>query len=79
MRAYLTLPPSELFDVRRVSIELDEFDGPGKPLMRVTCTACGEEVNDFRHVQGDDGPICRLCGGQAYYREMQPAEGEWAW
>jgi formylmethanofuran dehydrogenase subunit E len=79
MLAYRTLPPSELFSVQRVSIELDEFDQPGKPLIRVACSECGEEVNDFRHVYGDDGPLCRLCGGQPYYRVLQHAEGEWAW
>jgi formylmethanofuran dehydrogenase subunit E len=77
--AYRTLPLDELFDTQPVAIELDEFDAPGKPLIRVTCTACKEEVSDFRHVDGDDGPLCRSCAGRPYYRQLQPVEGEWPW
>jgi formylmethanofuran dehydrogenase subunit E len=77
--AYRTLPLEELFDTQHVAIELDDFDAPGKPLIRVTCTACKEEVSDFRHVDGDDGPLCRSCAGRPYYRQLQPVEGEWPW
>ena len=77
--AYRTLPLDELFDVQPVAIELDEFDAPGKPLIRVTCVACKEEVNDFRHVTGDDGPLCRACAGQPYYKTLQPVEDDWSW
>jgi len=67
MEAYGTLPEEALFAVERVSVTLGELDRPGKPLVRVTCTACGEEVSDGRHVEGDDGPLCRSCAGGAYY------------
>lgn len=77
--AYRTLPVTELFDVQRVSIELDEFDAPGKPLIRVTCVACMEEVNDFRHVTGDDGPLCRACAGDQYYKVPQPVQEARSW
>lgn len=77
--AYRTLPVRELFDVQHVAIELDEFDAPGKPLIRVTCVACKEEVNDFRHVDGDDGPLCRACAGRPYYKTLQPVEDDWSW
>jgi len=79
MQAYRTLPLEELFDVQRVAITLDEFDAPGKPLIRVRCTACDEEVNDFRHVSGDDGPLCRACAGQPYYRALTPVEDGMPW
>ena len=46
---------------------LGEYDRPGKPAMRVVCTVCDEEVNDNRHIDGDDGPLCRACAGGAYY------------
>ncbi len=67
MAAYRTLPDAELFDVQPVSVELGEFDRPGKPGARVNCTVCGEEVNDHRHIDGDDGPMCRPCASGAYY------------
>ena len=67
MTAYRTLPEDQLFTVQAVSVTLGEYDRPGKPAMRVVCTICGEEVNDNRHVDGDDGPLCRACAGGAYY------------
>lgn len=67
MAAYRTLPEDELFTVHAVSVTLGEYDRPGKPAIRVVCTVCGEEVNDNRHVDGDDGPLCRACAGGAYY------------
>jgi formylmethanofuran dehydrogenase subunit E len=68
MAAYRGLPDEDLFLLERVEVELGEFDVPGKPVMRVVCSVCGEEVNDHRHVDGDDGPLCRACTGEAYYR-----------
>lgn len=67
MAAYRSLPDDELFTVQTVSVTLGSFDRPGKPVLRVICTVCGEEVNDNRHVDGDDGPLCRACAGGAYY------------
>jgi len=67
MAAYRTLADDELFTVHAVSVTLGEYDRPGKPVMRVVCTVCGEEVNDNRHVDGDDGSLCRACAGDAYY------------
>jgi formylmethanofuran dehydrogenase subunit E len=67
MAAYRTLPEDQLFTVQAVSPALGAFDRPGKPAMRVLCTVCGEEVNDNRHIDGDDGPLCRACAGGAYY------------
>jgi len=72
-RAYGELPDEALFSVSRVAVVLGDLDRPGKPAVRVQCVSCGEEVNDGRHVQGDDGPVCRACTGGAYYR-MLPAE-----
>ena len=59
---------------------LGTFDRPGKPAMRVLCTVCGEEVNDNRHVDGDDGPLCRACAGGAYYTPAgAPTEAPAPW
>jgi len=75
MRAYRELPDDELFEVQRVILSLGEYDRPGKPMLREVCTCCGEEVNDGRHVEGDDGPVCRSCAGGAYYR-LESAQAE---
>lgn len=70
MAAYRHLPDEELFEVRRVVVELGEDDRPGKPAVRVRCSVCGEEVNDGRHVDSADGPLCRACAGDAYVRTL---------
>lgn len=70
MRAYRELPDAELFAVQPVAVEVGAFDRPGKPAVRVRCSCCHEEVNDGRHVEGDDGPLCRSCAGGAYYRVL---------
>ncbi len=68
MAAYRSLPDAELFAVQTVEVEVGEYDRPGKPGARVVCAICEEEVNDHRHVEGDDGPMCKACAGGAYYR-----------
>ncbi len=70
MAAYRSLPDEALFTVQEVSVEVGAYDRPGKPVERVVCVVCGEEVNDHRQVAGDDGPMCRACAGGAYYRPV---------
>lgn len=71
MAAYRHLADEELFDVQRVAVELAEDDRPGRPSARVRCSVCGEEVNDRRHVETPDGPVCRACAGDAYVRTLE--------
>lgn len=73
LRAYRELPLGELFDVYGVAVELDELDLPGKPLVRITCADCREEVNDGRHVMRDGLPLCRSCADGAYFRASRQA------
>jgi len=80
MAAYRALPDDELFAVQAVTVTLGEFDKPGKPAMRVRCTICAEEVNDNRHIDGDDGPLCRACAGGTYYAPVsQRTEVNTSW
>lgn len=80
MAAYRSLPDTDLFTVQQVSVDLGEYDRPGKPVLRVRCTVCGEDVNDHRHIDGDDGPVCRSCAGGAYYHVIgQDAGVELPW
>ncbi len=59
--AYLAWPAERLFTVTPVEEELGALERPGRPLRRVRCTACGEEVSDGREVATEDGPRCRPC------------------
>lgn len=61
--AYLAWPAEELFTVREVERPLGSLDLPGRPVRRVACVACGEEVADGRDVATELGPCCRPCAG----------------
>lgn len=67
-KAYTHANDDELFKVERVKVDLRDVDLPGRPRSRVTCSACGEGVNDGREVTAPNGEIvCRSCLGGAYY------------
>jgi formylmethanofuran dehydrogenase subunit E len=70
-RAYTEATDDELFKTELVSVELKDFDAPGKPRSRVICSVCGEGVNDGREVIGADGdPLCRGCHHGTYYSKL---------
>ena len=67
LHAYGVMPLDELFDVDCVTVEVPEEDLPGHPLSRVTCSTCGEGVNDKREVVIDGRTLCRACAEGPYY------------
>jgi formylmethanofuran dehydrogenase subunit E len=72
LEAYKTALDEDLFDWRRIRVELPAAELPGHPLHRVCCEACGEGVNDQREVIRDGRTLCRACAGDRYY---QPISG----
>ena len=60
--AYATWCDDELFSISAVDFALSQFDRPGPPRSRVLCVGCGEEVSDGRHLNSENGPLCRPCG-----------------
>lgn len=67
--AYREASDEELFKIERVTVEYSEFDAPGRPRSRVTCSECAEGINDGREVQTPAGAIlCRPCASSGYYR-----------
>jgi len=67
-RAYREASDDELFKVESVKIELSDFDVPGSPRGRTTCSSCGEGINDGREIAREDGGcLCRPCASGAYY------------
>ncbi|MHB8880581.1 MAG: FmdE family protein [Thermodesulfovibrionales bacterium] len=65
--AYKIMPEAELFDLMEVTIALPPEDMPGRPLGRIICDACGEQVQDMREVSKDGRTLCRSCAGPGYY------------
>ncbi|MGO9954194.1 MAG: FmdE family protein [Dissulfurispiraceae bacterium] len=69
LEAYRVMPDEELFDWHWVEILLDPQDMPGRPLKRVECNRCGEQVQDMREVHLDGAVLCRSCAEGAYYKD----------
>ncbi|MDR1546268.1 MAG: FmdE family protein [Deltaproteobacteria bacterium] len=63
----------QIMTAEEVAIEVPPEDRPGKPLRRVTCEICGEDVMDFRDVEKEGRIMCRACSGTAYYRKLDAA------
>jgi formylmethanofuran dehydrogenase subunit E len=69
---YTLLPLEELFETREVRVNLRPEDLPGRPLMIVTCEACGERVMDLRHEELSGRKLCRACAtGKTYYDDLE--------
>ncbi len=59
----------QLFTCRTVSVTVPDEDKPGRPVSRVVCAACGEQIQDAREVVKDDRTLCRACANGAYYQQ----------
>jgi formylmethanofuran dehydrogenase subunit E len=70
-RTYSEALDEELFKVERVQVKYTEMDAPGRPRSRVSCSMCGEGINDGREVSGQGGAlVCRPCSGESYYKRL---------
>ena len=71
MQTYREAAEEELFEVVNVEVRLRENDAPGHPRSRVICRKCGEEVNDGREVNLEDGrTLCQTCGFAASHQKF---------
>ncbi len=67
LEAYKVMSDEELFEVREVNVLIKPEDMPGRPLSRVRCEACGEQVQDMREVRVDGRVLCQFCASGGYY------------
>jgi formylmethanofuran dehydrogenase subunit E len=69
-RTYREAPDEDLFTVQRVRVQYSVYDLPGRPRSRVSCSRCGEGINDGREELREDGAgkLCRSCVDGGYYR-----------
>ena len=68
--AYQQMPDEELFNIHHVTVDIPDFDKPGRPLRRVECAHCGEGINDGREVIRNGETLCRACASGAYYERV---------
>jgi len=72
LEAYKVMSDVDLFAVMDVNVKLKQEDMPGRPLRRVRCDACGEQVQDMREVSRDGLVLCVPCSGNGYYTTPSP-------
>ena len=67
LEAYKIMSDAELFTVRQVRVRINPEDMPGRPLRRVVCESCGEQVQDAREQYRDGRILCKPCADKGYY------------
>lgn len=69
-QTYRDAADHELFAVQRVKVQYGDYDAPGRPRSRVTCSCCGEGINDGREkmTAAGSGKLCRSCAEGGYYQ-----------
>ncbi len=71
LEAYKKMPLSELFEVSRVNVTINESDMPGPATCKVSCEACGVVIRDNKEVLYENKTLCHACAGTAYYDEIE--------
>ena len=61
----LELPDEEVFDIRRVTVEVPAY---ARIFGNAKCSVCGENVMESRLRMKDGKPVCIPCSGQKYYQ-----------
>ena len=67
LEAYKVMDDEDLFSVMRVRVRIRPEDMPGRPLRRIVCASCKEQVQDAREVYREGKAFCRACAENAYY------------
>jgi formylmethanofuran dehydrogenase subunit E len=68
MAAYREMTDGDLFEVRRVKVEIGPEEFPGYKGERIVCSECGEGISFGREVRRDGRALCKGCAGENYYR-----------
>lgn len=67
LQAYRIMADEDLFAIEDVHVELKPENMPGRPLRRVPCDQCGEQVQDMREVRDNGRTLCIPCAQGGYY------------
>ena len=67
LHGYQAMPAEELFNLREVILKPSLEEILSKANVRVTCSACGDEVINERHVMHQGKVLCQACAGHGYY------------
>jgi formylmethanofuran dehydrogenase subunit E len=70
LQAYQTMPDKEMFSSTEVQLVASIASILSRPGMRVTCSACGEEIMNEREVHQNGKPLCHACAHGGYYHPV---------
>jgi formylmethanofuran dehydrogenase subunit E len=75
LHAYQVMPQAELLRTQEVVLNPSLEELISKPMVRVNCDYCGEEIINEREVNLDEVTLCQTCANNGYYLiKPSPAE-----
>ncbi len=75
LQGYQVMPDAELLRVQEVALNPTLEELISKPIVRVNCEYCGEEIINEREVVVNGTVLCRTCANDGYYL-IKPAPAE---
>ena len=75
LQGYQVMPDTELLRIQDVALNPTLEELISKPLARVICDYCGEEIINEREVVRDGITLCRTCANEGYYL-IKPSSAE---
>jgi formylmethanofuran dehydrogenase subunit E len=75
LQGYQVMPDKELLRIQEVVLNPTLEELISKPLARVICDYCGEEIINEREVVRDGITLCRACANEGYYL-IKPGSAE---
>ena len=67
LQAYQVMPDAELLCIQPVCLTTPVAAIVSRPIVRVNCEACGEEIINEREVSVTGRLLCKSCAGSGYY------------
>lgn len=67
LQGYQVMPDAELLRVQEVALNPTLEELISKPIVRVNCEYCGEEIINEREVVVNGTVLCRTCANDGYY------------
>ena len=67
LQSYQVMPDAELLRIQEVDLNPTVEELISKPVARVNCDYCGEEIINEREVVVNGAVLCRTCSNDGYY------------
>lgn len=76
LQAYQSMPDSELLTIQSVILTTPVAAIISRPVVRVNCERCGEEIINEREVLVAGQRLCKHCAGDSYYVALPCHSGQ---